>query len=62
MTQMENIEALTDSQFVALLMGSLGIGNIMAVEDAVTELERAGAIGLGINEDVDPRFVQLPLF
>ena len=59
---MENIEALTDSQFVALLMGNLGIGNIMAVEDAVVELERAGAIGHGISENPDPRFVQLPLF
>lgn len=59
---MGNIDALTDSEFVAMLMGNLGIGNIIAAEDAVVELERTGAIGHGIDPDPDPRFIQLPLF
>ena len=59
---MENIDALTDSEFVAMLFGKVGLGNIAAVEDAVTELEMAGAIGHGIVPDPDPNHIQLPLF
>ena len=61
MTPIE-INALTNQQFVDFLFGKVGIGNIAAVEDAVTDLEREGALGHGILRNPDPRFIQLPLF
>ena len=58
----QEIDALTSQQFVDFLFGKVGIGNIAAFEDVVTEMEREGALGHGIIPNPDPRFIQLPLF